>query len=320
MANIKDIAKMAGVSVTTVSRVLNDHPYVSDGKREAVLRAIEKSDYQRNINAVHLSKGETMLIGVVVPFINHAYFGLMLEGIADEAVKNNYKLVLFQTNYEESREIEALNMLQNKQIDALVICSRICRWEIIEEYTSYGPIVFSEDAREREVSSTYINHYKTFRDALKYLHDKGHRKIGYCIGRKAGANSIQRDRAYRDFLGKIKMPYNPDFVFHDCFHFEDGAKVVERLARMGEPPTALLVTSDSVAAGIMTCCQERGIRIPEDLAIMGFDNQPVAQVMHISTLEIPLAEIGRNLFLQATNKAEHTHEEVSVKVIERHTV
>lgn len=148
MTNIRDIAKMAGVSVTTVSRVLNHHPYVSEAKRAAVLEAIKKSHYHRNINAVHLSKGKTNLIGVAVPFLNHPYFGQLMEGIADEAITQNHQLVLFQTNYEPQRELEALKMLKYKQIDALIICSRAGSWEWIEEYQQYGTIVLCEDARK----------------------------------------------------------------------------------------------------------------------------------------------------------------------------
>jgi DNA-binding LacI/PurR family transcriptional regulator len=320
MPNIKDIAKMAGVSVTTVSRVLNNHPYVSEEKQAAVRRAMEVCNYQRNINAVHLSKGETFLIGVVVPFTNHPYFGLLVEGIANEAIKNNYKLVLFQTNYQENREIEALKMLQHKQIDALIICSRICEWAIIDEYVSYGPIIFCEDARGRNVSSTYIDHYKSFSKALEYLHSKGHHKIGYCIGRKTGANSEQREKAYKDFLTKINEPFEPKHIFYDYFNFEDGVQVVQRLTKMSNPPTGLLVSSDQVAAGILTCCKEQGILIPNVLAIMGFDNQPIAKIMNITTLEIPLIEIGRKLLVQAIDKTNTSHEEVLVKLIERQTV
>jgi len=320
VANIKDIAKIAGVSVTTVSRVLNNHPYVRKEKKEAVLRAMEENNYQRNINAVHLSKGETFLIGVVIPFTNHPYFGLLVEGIANEAVKNNYKLVLFQTNYEEKREIEALKMLQHKQIDALIICSRSCGWEIINQYVQFGPIVFCEDSRGRNVSSTFIDHYKTFSHALEYLHDKGHQKIGYCVGRKSGTNSKLREKAYRDFIDKENMPFDPNYIFYECFKFEDGVKVVQQLTTMDNPPTALLVTSDLIAAGIITYCREKGIVIPDDLAIMGFDNQPIAKIMHITTLEIPLVEIGRKLFCQAIDNRENSHEEISVKLIERQTV
>ncbi|NYE05762.1 DNA-binding LacI/PurR family transcriptional regulator [Bacillus niacini] len=320
MANIKDIAKIAGVSVTTVSRVLNNHPYVSKEKKEAVLQAMEEYNYQRNINAVHLSKGKTFLIGVVIPFTNHPYFGLLVEGIAKEAVKYNYKLVLFQTNYEVVREIEALEMLQHKQIDALIICSRSCGWDLIDEYLEYGPIIFCEDSRGRNVSSTFIDHYKCFYNALEYLYDKGHRKIGYCVGRKSGTNSRQREKAYRDFLDKEHLSFDPDYIFYECLKFEDGVKVVQQLTRMDNPPTALLVTSDIVAAGMITYCKEKGILIPDDLAIMGFDNQPVAKIMHITTLEIPLVEIGEKLFLQALDSRSNSHEEINVKLIERQTV
>ncbi|RZT16444.1 LacI family transcriptional regulator [Fictibacillus sp. BK138] len=320
MANIKDIAKMAGVSVTTVSRVINNYPYVSAEKAEAVRQAMEKCNYQRNINAVHLSKGKTFLVGVVVPFSNHPYFGLLIEGIANAALKNNYKLVLIQTNYEEQKEIEALTMLKDKQIDALIICSRICDWSAIGDFTQYGPIVLCEDARERNVSCTFVDHYKSFSAALNYLHQKGHSRIGYCIGRQSGTNSEQRDAAYKDFLKENSLCYNPCFIFSGCFNFEDGEKVVTDLVQMKDRPTALLVTSDQVAAGILTCCKEQGIFIPEDLAIMGFDNQPISKVMHITTLEIPLVEVGRKLFHQAMDGELVSHEEIAVKLIERETV
>ncbi|WP_071394338.1 LacI family DNA-binding transcriptional regulator [Bacillus tuaregi] len=320
MANIKDIAKMAGVSVTTVSRVLNDHPYVSDEKRKAVMLAMEECNYQPNLNAVHLSKGETLLVGVVIPYINHPYFGLLVEGIANEAVQYNYKLVLIQTNYVEEREIEALKMLQFKQIDALIICSRKCEWKLIKDFAAYGPIVLCEDAKGKNIYSTYINHYQTFSKALEYLHRKGHHKIGFCLGRRSGTSSQQRREAYKDFLQKINEAYNCDYIFYDSYNFEDGVEIVKRLRELRSPPTALLVTSDIVAAGMITFCKEKEIRVPEDLAIMGFDNQPIAKIMHITTLEIPLVEIGKKLFLQAIGHHQSQHEEIKVKLIERKTV
>ncbi|WNB91418.1 LacI family DNA-binding transcriptional regulator [Bacillus sp. NEB1478] len=320
MANIKDIAKMAGVSVTTVSRVLNQQPYVSAEKKQAVLEAIKKSNYKPNINAIHLSTGKTFLVGVVVPFSNHPYFGYLIEGIAKEALKHNYKLVLFQTNYEEERELEALTMLKLKQIDALIICSRNCSWETIKDYISFGPIVLCEDARDKQVSSTFIDHYKSFTIALDYLYEKGHREIGFCIGRKSGTSSEQRYLAYRDFLNKIKQPFKKEFIFYDCYQLDDGEKVVNKLQSMGHRPSALLVTSDQVAAGILACAKEHTITVPDQLAILGFDNQPIAKVMNITTLEIPLFEVGRKLFNQAMQTETILYEEVEVKLIERKTV
>ncbi|MDT8861629.1 LacI family DNA-binding transcriptional regulator [Alkalihalobacillus sp. MEB130] len=319
MANIKDLAKMANVSVTTVSRVLNHHPYVSKEKREAVWEAVKQSNYQKNINAVHLSTGKTHLIGVVLPYSNHPYFGLLLDGIAQEAVKNNYSLVLIQTNYEEEREIKALDMLKHKQIDALIICSRICSWSTTYSYLEYGKIVFCEDTRQHPFSSTFVDHYTSFETALTHLYNKGHEKIGYCIGRKQGSNSINRANAYRDFLTKNQLPYRHDYIFDQCLFLQDGEKVMKQMKEMKEPPAALLVTSDQVAAGIATYCQNNNIVIPHELAIMGFDNDPISKVMGITTMEIPLVEMGKHLFIQSIQD-EITYKEMGVSLIERNTV
>lgn len=321
MTNIKALAKMAGVSVTTVSRVLNNHPYVSTEKRNAVLKAIKESNYQQNLNAVHLSMGKTFLVGVVVPFIDHPYFALLMKGIANEALKNNYNLVLFQTNYVESRELDALKMLQQKQIDALIICSRICTWSTIETYLPFGPIILCEDTRGKNVSSIFVDHYKSFLFALDFLYQKGHQKIGYCIGRRTGTNSRNRALAYQDFLKNHRLTYDPAYIFEDCLHFEDGEKVVSQIKHMPHPPTALLVTSDEVAAGIVTCAQNQDITVPDGLAIIGFNNQPIAKMMNITTIEIPLEEIGRKLFLQGIlNKEKIAQYEIPINLIERRTV
>jgi len=321
MTNIKDLAKIAGVSVTTVSRVLNNHPYVSEEKRSRVLTAIKESNYQPNINAVHLSMGKTFLIGVVVPFIDHPYFSLLIKGIASEALGHNYKLILFQTNYEEDKEIEALQMLKQKQIDGLIICSRISGWSLIEEYLPFGPIALCEDTRGRKVSSTFVDHYQSFMTALEYLYQKGHREIGYCLYRSTGTNSKNRALAYQHFIEKYQLPYRSEYIITQCLQFEDGEKVIDRIKQMSNPPTAILVTSDEVAAGLVTSSQNRDLSIPNDLAVIGFNNQPIAQMMRITTIEIPLMEIGKKLFLQAIDESDVSiYQEVPVRLIERETV
>ncbi|MBT2730352.1 substrate-binding domain-containing protein [Bacillus sp. ISL-75] len=154
--------------------------------------------------------------------------------------------------------------------------------------------------------------------ALEYLYHKGHRKIGYCIGRKAGTNSIDREKAYRDFVKKYNLHFQPNYIIDECLYFEDGEKVIKRLKEMDTPPSALLVTSDQVAAGIVTFCQTQNISIPDELAIIGFDNQRIAKMMNITTIEIPLEEMGKSLFLQAVN-SDILNKEISVKLIERGT-
>ncbi|WNS78782.1 LacI family DNA-binding transcriptional regulator [Domibacillus sp. DTU_2020_1001157_1_SI_ALB_TIR_016] len=320
MVNIRDLAKMAGVGTSTVSRVLNDHPYVSEKSREAVLKAIKSTNYQKNINAIHLKMGKTFLIGVALPFLNHPYFGKLLEGISVEAERNNYKLVLFQTNYKVQRETEVLEMLKAKQIDALIICSKECEWEMIESYRVYGPIVLCEDTRNRNVSSVFIDHYENFLTALEYLYEKGHQRIGYCVGRRTGTNSEMREAAYRNFLKKHNQPFFDPYIFEGCLYLEDAKRMMEKFLKMKNPPTALLVTSDQVAAGILNICNHLQLSVPDDLAIVGFDNQPIAEIMSLTTFEMPLFEIGRKLFLYTQEKDKVFYEEMEVKLIERNTV
>jgi LacI family transcriptional regulator, repressor for deo operon, udp, cdd, tsx, nupC, and nupG len=325
MANIREIAKLAGVSVATVSRVLNDYPYVKEEKRKAVWEAIEKLNYTKNINAVHLAKGKTSIVGVVLPYVNHPYFSTILEGISTEALRYGYHLLLFQTNYEEHKEIEALEMLKMKQVDGIIVCSRTTSWEIIEAYKDNGPIVLCEDVKGRKLLSVYINHYQAFTLGMEYLMKKGHRKIGYCIGRTTGTNSKDREAAYYDALRRINESPRMEWIFNQCLHIEDGKRVVNSLFKMQEKPTALLVSSDQVAAGVVMWGQNAGLKIPEDLAILSFDNHPISEALHITTIDLPLSRMGKTAFRMIYDYLENGEiakeaEELSVRFIERLTV
>jgi LacI family transcriptional regulator, repressor for deo operon, udp, cdd, tsx, nupC, and nupG len=321
MSNIREIAEKVGVSVTTVSRVLNDHPYVSEEKRKAVEQAIEQLNYTKNIHAVHLVKGKTNMIGVVLPYVNHPYFNNILEGAAREALVNGYRLVVCQTNYQKEKEQEALDMLKVKQVDGILICSRANDWDTIEDYVSYGPIVTCEDAKGHEVSSVFINHYEGFMTGMNYLFEKGYRKIGYCIARKESANSQKRKKAYVDALKMINEPIKEEWMFHDCLTIEDGERLAQELFHMKHWPEALLVASDQVAAGVILACQKYGWDIPGDLAVVGFDNHPIAHVLGMTTIEHPSAEMGteafRLLHRQIHQKAGKEDRELTFRLLKR---
>lgn len=302
MANIRDVAKQAGVSVTTVSRVLNNHPYVTDEKRLAVEKAMEELGYYQNINAIHLSKGETRLLGVVVPFINHSYFSTLLNGIADKALVRDYNLVFYQTNYQKQEESKALEALKRKQVDGLIILSRASGWEAVEAYQDFGPIVVCESSNHTRIPCVSVDHYEAFRFGMRYIIEKGHRHIGYCIGRMEGTNSNLREIAYCEELEMIEEPYRKNWVFNNCLTIEDGKRVVSEYMSLEEKPSALLITSDQVAAGFRMEAEKQGIRIPYDVAILGFDNHPIAEALDLTTIELPLHEVGMSLVEKVSNK------------------
>lgn len=319
MVNIRDIAKKAGVSVSTVSRVLNNHPYVSEEKRERVQAVVDALNYEQNINAVHLSKGKTNRIAVALPFINHPYFSVILEGIAKEALGAHCQLILCQTAYDLQKEMDALHMLKTKQVDGVIICSRANDWDVLSEYQSYGPIVVCENGTAKKVSSVYVNHYAAFEKALSYLHENGHQKIGYCVGRMSGTNSEQRANAYGDFMKRMQEPIRKEWIFTDCLYITDGDMIVDRLLAMDDRPTGLLVTNDQLAVGVITRCKKEGLSVPKDIAIIGFDNHPLTAYLDITTIELPLFEMGEYLFKLVLDKSLQ-YMELPFQLIERQTV
>lgn len=314
MTNIKKIAEIAGVSVSTVSRVLNNHPYVSDKKRQEILAIIEELNYTQNVNAIHLVRGKTNVIGVLLPHVNDQYYSAIIEGISKETVKKNYNMMLCQTNYSAEKELEILHMLKMKKLDGVIICSRMNDCETIEEYTKFGPIVTCEEIESRSISSVHIDHYKVFSQGMKYVIENGHTHIGYCIGRNHSVNSQKRKQAYNEALQEISMKPRDEWKFTELFTVEDGREVIRDWVNMSVKPTAFLVSCNPIAAGMVTEAKKHGIRIPEDLAIIGCDDQEVADVLGITTIAHSSKAVGTKAFEMLYEKIKD--EKIDVKNIE----
>ncbi|EOV9526274.1 LacI family DNA-binding transcriptional regulator [Bacillus cytotoxicus] len=325
MVNIKQIAQTAGVSITTVSRVLNDHPYVSQEKRERVLHAVEQLNYAKNINAIHLIKGKTFTVGVMLPFINLPYFSTIIEGIGNEALIAGYHINLCQTNYDSIEEIRVLEMMKMKQFDGMIICSRTSSWEQIEPYSKFAPIVSCEKLTHPLISSVYVDHYEGFRIGTNYLLNKGHTRIGVCLARRKSVSTLQREKAFADVLQTAQRRVQPDWMFYQCYTMQDGAKVLQRMLNMKERPTAIFAANDQVAAGLVTEAKKQGLHIPEDLAVLGFDNHEVSKALEITTIEHPGLTMGARAFslfhkqMQAEQITGYA-EELPFHLIERKTV
>ncbi|OUQ89728.1 LacI family transcriptional regulator [Brevibacillus brevis] len=296
MANIREIAKLAGVSVSTVSRVLNNHPYVNEKKRAEILKIIEEQNYVQNSNAVHLSTGKTMVIGVTLPLVNNQYYSSIIEGIAAEAAQHHYKLMVCQTNNNPEQERSVLHLLKNKKIDGLIMCSRSSSCETLNEYAGYGPIITCEANDTTSVSSVHIDHYQTFLIGMEYLMKKGHRRIGYCIGRKNSFNSQHRKRAYYEKLHSIDVTPSPEWSFEECLTIQDGKDVVGKLLQTEERPTAMIVSCNHIVAGIIKEASRLGIRVPEDLAVVGCDDQPIGELLEITTVSSSSTLMGKYAF------------------------
>jgi LacI family purine nucleotide synthesis repressor len=190
-----------------------------------------------------------------------------LEGISNEALSENYQLMLCQTNYDLNEELKILDMLKMKQLDAVIICSRSLNMKKIEPFSKNGPIVMCEDVGKSVISSIYLDHYSSFKYGLKYLMERGHKYIGICLGRANGSNSKKRMKAYVDMFTSNQEFVRKEWMFYQSYNIEDGATVLQHLLKMKERPTALLVTSDQVAVGIILGSEFQKILLSSDLII-----------------------------------------------------
>ncbi|EPE63339.1 bacterial regulatory s, lacI family protein [Exiguobacterium sp. S17] len=292
MANIRDIAKQADVSVTTVSRVINEHPYVSKEKRQRVHTAMTELGYLRNQQALTLSTGRTQRFVVVLPYMDHPYYGLFVNGLAKAALVKGYRLVMWQTEYKLDQERQALDLLKHREVDGAILLSHAMSFEELETYRSFGPISVATVGAPEAISSVHVDHYAAFATGLQVLKQAGYEDIGIVLSRQSSPSSIARQRAYFDEVASARERW----VWTGYLTSEDGIRLAAEFLRRKERPRALFLSSDYVALGFLGEMRRRGVGIPEDVAILGFDGHPISQAFGLATMHAPHEEIGRTLF------------------------
>lgn len=292
MANIRDIAKQADVSVTTVSRVINEHPYVSKEKRQRVHAAMAELGYLRNQQALTLSTGRTQRFVVVLPYMDHPYYGLFVNGLAKAALVKGYRLVMWQTEYKLDQERQALDLLKHREVDGAILLSHAMSFEELETYRGFGPISVATVGAPETISSVHVDHYAAFATGLQVLKQAGYADIGIVLSRQSSPSSIARQRAYFDEVASARERW----VWTGYLTSEDGIRLAAEFLQRKERPRALFFSSDYVALGFLGEMHRRGVRIPEDVAILGFDGHPISQAFGLATMHAPHEEIGRALF------------------------
>lgn len=289
MANIRDIAKQTGYSVSTISRVINDYPYVDEKKRKHVLAVMKELNYVPNSTARHLSYGKNRNIGVILPFTNHSYFDQVLSGIMQEAFLSNYKVTLLPTNYDAEVELAYLSQFVAKEFDGLIITSRANTIETLLPYQKYGPIVFCEEIKDVEASCVYINRKESVREGLMYLKNQGFTRIGVTLGRSRKLS--QNSKITVQLCHELFPEFDEEDVFWDCIHYEDGFQAEEFFTKRGIE--AIFCNGDDVAAGILKANPSRAYS-----SIVGRDNLLASELMQFSTIDHHLQLCGKTAFQQ----------------------
>lgn len=297
MATISDVVKLSGISKTTVSRVINNHPYVSDKKRELVLKAMKELGYTPNPSARRLRGQLTTTIGVIVPRIVNPFFSYLVNSIEQAAYKKGHQVLICQSNEDKEKEIAFLNLLKTKQVDGIIMTSIENDWEIIESYNEYGSILLCNDyVNKAVVPMIRLDQKKGAYLGVKHLIERGHQKIAYCTGGLFDEEGKGKDRnqGFQKALDEAGIKINPKWIFVDQHTIEDGKQIIKQILEMDDRPTAIFTGSDEIAAGIMIEAKEQGLTIPKDLAIIGFDDQPIAEILDpkLTTIRQPVDQLG----------------------------
>ena len=283
MTSISDIAKKAGVAKSTVSRVINHHPHVSDETRQKVMALITELDYIPNQLARDLSRGKTQKIGVVIPHTRHPYFTQLINGLLDAAKTTDYQ------------ELSYLKQLKMEAIDALIFTSRAISLDIIETYAKYGRIVVCEKLQEyNHLSSAYLDRYSSFLEAFSDMKLRGLEHLVLLFSRNNESSATYQSAllAYQEVYGQLSSPYMVVGNVHD---FNEGLNLSYQLVKEVSID-GILATSDEVAAGLIKGYEESRKKRPY---IIGQECLLVGQLLKLPTIDHKSYYLGKLAFKQA---------------------
>ncbi len=297
---IVDIARDVGVSHATVSRVLNKRPGVKASTRQAILAAAQRLGYSANQQARRLAGGQSYVIGLIISSLTSAYANTILAGIEDALCQTEYDLVLYNSASRSRRqryEDAYIDRLTNGLSDGLLIVSPFFTLDYLDTLEQKGvPYVlvdYDEPSHQRPVIHS-TNRQGAY-EATTYLIDLGHRRIGFITGWDPHPSSGERLAGYQAALEARQIPYRPALVEPGDFLLQKGYQAAQTLLSLPEPPTAIFASSDEMAIGTLEAARDRGLRVPEELSIVGFDDIPQASLTYpkLTTVRQPLADIGR---------------------------
>jgi len=273
--SLKDVASHVGVSVKTVSNVVNNHPHVAPAMRERVQRAIDELGYRPNLTARHLRKGRTGIIALAVPELGNPYFAELAAEVIDAAAEHDYTVLLDHTGGRRDRELLVSQGFRVRAIDGLILSPIELETEDLRERTERAPLVL---LGEREYDLPYdhiaIDNVAAARQAVRHLIDLGRREIAFLGARRGRSQPAHlRLRGWREELSSAGLLADDRLVAAtDGWGHADGAAAMARLLRAGRRPDAVFAYNDLIAIGAMRVLAEHGLRVPEDVAVVGFDD------------------------------------------------
>jgi len=293
---IYDVAREANVSMATVSRVVNGNPNVKPATRKKVLDAIERLGYRPNAVARGLASKKTTTVGVIIPDISSIFFAELARGIEDIATMYNYNIILSNSDQNKEKEIHLINSMLGKQVDGLVFMGGKITEDHIREFNNASvPVVLAATEDEtNSVPSVNINYEEAAFDATMTLFEKGNDDVAFISGPIETNINEQKYNGYLRALQEKGKSYTDKYIVRGDYTYDSGIEALDQLMAIDEKPTGIFVASDEMALGVIHGAQDRGMKVPEDIEVFGFDNTRLATMVRptLSTVVQPMYDIG----------------------------
>jgi DNA-binding LacI/PurR family transcriptional regulator len=299
---IKDIAKALGVSTSTVSRALRDSYEISAETKQLVLECAEKLNYSPNPIALSLKERRSRSIGVVVCEIANSFFSQVINGIESIAYDKGYNVIISQSNESYEREIMDLHYLSSRSVDGLLISLSTETNDLshlISLHNKGLPIVmFDRVSKEIATHNVVVDNFKSAYEATEYLLKQGYKKIAAIANSEFLSITNERLAGYKEALGHFDVKYDPAYVKH-CFYggmiFSEIEEAVNKLFTQKQKPDAIITMSDKLTTGCLKTLMRRGIIVPEDIALVGFSNSDITELLNppLTVVRQPALEMGK---------------------------
>ena len=327
---IKDIAAKLNLHYTTVSRALRDHPDVNPETKRLVKETAKKMNYQPNYLARSLKRQKSNSIGVLVPEIKHHFFSAVISGIEEVASKAGYVILVAQSNEKVEREILNLNAFISSHVAGVLVSISQTTTDSthFKEFVEKGGniVFFDRVCEDVQASKVVVDDYDGAFKATEFLINKGYQRIGHLAGSKNLNIAQQRFKGYSEALKKHGIEPNPQLVYWGGLQEQDGRNGMKALLNLDNPPDAIFAVNDPVAIGAYEVINESGLRIPDNIGIVGFSNNPISSFVSppLTTIHQPAFEMGKvacTILLEIINNPEKEikirNEILSTTLIER---
>lgn len=282
---IKDIARKAGVSYATVSRALNNRPEVNEKTRREIQKLAEEMGYKPNALARSLVTRESKTLGLIIPDITNPFFPEVARGAEEAAAQAGYSIFLCNTNWEEEKERKYLALLEEKRVDGIILASVINDEQQMMEYLADSAvplIMINRVLKNIQAHYVVIDNVRGACLVMEHLIENGHRDIAFVGGLSHVEATRERLQGYKMMLGAYDLPVRPELIRLGSFKRESGYSNALELLKLSPRPTAIFAANDILALGVLQAAADMNLRVPGDLAVVGFDDIPFASYAEVS--------------------------------------